>query len=80
MPAALPELARLVAAGALRELVVDNYGAEMVADEADESTGLFVDALRASSLTTLQLGGVGHVCGVPAAVMAAAARINTRPH
>ena len=44
-PAGLPELARLVAAGALRELVVDNYGAEMIADEADESTGLFVDTL-----------------------------------
>ena len=57
-PATLPELTRLVAAGALRELIVDNCGVEMF-DEAHETTGLFVAAVRMSAMTTLQFFRLG---------------------
>ena len=74
VPAVLPELTRLIAAGAIRELSVYNANTEMF-DEAHESTRLFVAAVRASPLTKLQLDNLG---GAPANVVEAAAFINTR--
>ena len=58
VPAALPQLTRLVSAGALRLLSVDNEGVEMfMFDEVHDSTRLFVAAIRASAMTRLQFGG-----------------------
>ena len=57
VPAALPELTRLVAAGVLRELDVNNWG-DVVFGDTDESTRLFVAAVRASALTSLKFHGV----------------------
>ena len=72
VPAALPELTRLIAAGALRELKVQNDHDEMF-DLAHESTRLFVTAVRASAMTWLGLVGLGDV---PANVEEAADFIN----
>ena len=79
-PAALPELTRFIAAGALRELSIDNdalYDEEVVQvfDEAHESTRLFVAAVQASALTMLRLVNLGDL---PANVVEAAAFINAR--
>ena len=76
VPAALPELTRLIAAGALRALMVENQddNVEMF-DEAHESTRMFVAAVRASAMSVLQLVNMGIV---PENVVEAAAFINTR--
>ena len=76
VPAALPELTRLIVAGALRELQVVNNRVEMFG-EAHDSTRLFVAAVRASAMTRLCLNNVG-VLQVD--VVEAAAFINARPH
>ena len=68
-PAALPELTR-----ALRELHVSAEPAMF--HEAHESTRLFVAAIRASSLTRLEIEDVRHC--VPPSVLEAAALINAR--
>ena len=47
-PEALPELTRLVAAGAMRQLSLENRAEAFV--EAHESTRLFVAAVRASAM------------------------------
>ena len=74
VPAALPELTRLVAAGALRALMVANHNNNVeVFDEAHESTRLFVAAVRASAMSVLRLVNVGVV---PENVAEAAAFIN----
>ena len=78
VPAALPELTRLIAAGALRELeIFDNCGRFDIFDEPhdDASEGLFVAALQASAMTTLRLNGV---LGAPESVVEAAVFINAR--
>ena len=77
VPAALPELTRLIAAGALRELKMSDIGGRVdVFDEAhDESTGLFVAAAQASAMTKLKLIGL---MDVPENVVEAAAYINAR--
>ena len=74
VPAVLPELTRLVAAGLLRELVVSNDSVEMF-DEAHESTRLFVAAVRASAMTRLWLNNVGVL---PVNVAEVATFTNTR--
>ena len=74
VPASIPQLTRLNAAGTLRELKVHNGGVEMF-DKAHESTRLFVAAARASALTKLDLNGLGDV---PENVAEAAAFINAR--
>ena len=79
LPALLPELTRLIAAGALRQLALDNFGGhnEVVEmfDEAHESTRLFVAAVRASAMTRLELVDVGNISQ---SVVEAAALINAR--
>ena len=75
-PATLPELARLIYAGALQNLCFQSTHNEDIFDGALEYTGLFVDALRASAMTKLQFFGLG---AIPENVMAAAAFINARP-
>ena len=77
-PAALPELTRLIAAGALRKLEMDdNCGRFDIFEEAHnhESTRLFVAALQVSAMTKLRFNGV---LGVPKSVVEAAAFINAR--
>ena len=74
VPMALPELTRLIAAGALRYLCVRNNLVEIF-DEAHESTRLFVAAVRASAMTKLDLDDSGDL---PANVVEAAAFINAR--
>ena len=74
VPAVLPELTRLIAAGALRDLRVYNGSVEMF-DEAHESTQLFVAAVRASAMTKLAFDDLGDV---PENVVEAAAFINAR--
>ena len=84
VPVVLPELTRLVTAGALRELKVNNSGVDMF-DEAPESTRLFVAAVRASAMTRLELV-LGRnlpvvnalVVNAPEIVVEAAAFINSR--
>ena len=76
VPAALPELTRLIAAGALRELIVVNifpFGMSMFNEAHDEYTRLFVTAVRASAMTGLELFLVGVL---PEIVEEAAAFIN----
>ena len=75
VPAVLSQLTRLIAAGALRKLIINNYGVEMF-EEAHESTRLFVAAVRASAMTRLALDNVG---AAPESVLEAAALINARP-
>ena len=72
--AALPELTRLVSAGALRDLGVRCCGE--IFDKTRESTRLFVAAVRASAMTRLQLVGMGVLPDM--VVRAAAAFINAR--
>ena len=72
---ALPQLTRLIAAGALRQLTIDNFGVQQMFDEAHESTRLFVVAVRASALTRLWLQRVGVLSEN---VVEAAAFINAR--
>ena len=74
-PDAVPELTRLVAAGALRHLRVDNDIRWQVFDEAHESTRLFVAAVRASAMTALLLEHFGNL---PESVVEVAAFINAR--
>ena len=75
VPAVLPHLIRLIAAGALRELVLlSNEGVEMFG-EAHESTRLFVAAVRASAVTRLSLINMGVITEN---VAEAAAFINAR--
>lgn len=74
VPAALPELTRLIAAGTSRDLYVLNHGVDMF-DEADESTQLFVTAVRASAMTWLSLNAFGYA---PQSVVEAAAFVNAR--
>ena len=76
-PATLPQLTRLVVAGGARQLIInnDNHNGVALFDEAHESTRLFVDAVRASAMTKLQLVGVGVL---PVSVAEAAAFINAR--
>lgn len=50
-PAAVPELTRLVSAGAVRALAIENNGVEIFVDEAN--TELFCAAVRSSSLKSL---------------------------
>ena len=76
VPAMLPELTRLVAAGTVREISVHNDGVEMF-DEAHESMRLFVAAVRASAMTRLVLTGVP-TNALPEIVAEAAALINAR--
>ena len=71
-PEVLPELTRLVAAGALRQL--DVVGVANMFDDAHESTRLFVAAVRASALTRLRLVGAA----LPGNVVEAAAFIHAR--
>ena len=71
----LPLLTRLIAAGALTELIVNNFGVEIF-DETHESARLFVAAVRASAMTMLWLRGVGVL---PETVAEVAALINARP-
>ena len=73
MPAALPELTRLIAAGALQELMVRNNDVEMF-DEANEATRLFATAVRASAMQRLLLSQTGVF---PEIVREAAAFIHT---
>ena len=73
-PRELSVLTRLIVAGSLRMLVLVNNGVTLF-DEADESTRLFVAAVRASAMVSLQLIDVGPV---PAAVAEAENFINTR--
>ena len=75
IPAVLPELIRLIAAGALRWLIVRKIGEDEMFDETHESTRLFVAAVRASAMTRLQLEGFGVL---PESVVEAAAFINAR--
>ena len=75
MPASLSELTRLIDAGALRELIVQNGIAAMF-EAGHESTRLFVAAVRASAMTKLQLSTF--VAEVPESVVEAAAFINAR--
>ena len=70
-PGALPALTRLIAAGALRDLNVDNRGVQLF-DETDESTRFFCTAVRASPMTRLVLIGGG----MPSAVVEAVALIS----
>ena len=74
-PASLPELTRVITAGALRNLEIYNGGGEMFDEADDESTRLFVAAVRASAMTRLQ---VLHVGVLPEIVQEAAAFINAR--
>ena len=74
VPAELPQLTRLIAAGVLRKLRLFNDDLEIF-DEARESTRLFVAAVRASSMTRLQLFELGVL---PEGVLEAAAFINAR--
>ena len=81
VPAALPELTRLVAAGTLRGLWVlsmnvQNNGVGMF-DEAHESTRLFVAAVRASAMVSLEFDA-RNLGVLPADVVEAAAFINAR--
>ena len=73
-PAMIPELTRLFAWGALRELIVVD-GGEMF-DEAHESTRLFVDAVRSTAMTRLRFLRTG----LPGDVVEAAAFVNARHH
>ena len=75
--AALPQLTRLIAAGALRELWVDNHGsADMFGEAREEDTQLFVAAARASAMTRLEHDGSGNL---PENVFKAALYISARP-
>ena len=74
-PAAVPELTRLIAAGALRELSIDNIDVALFGG-AREPRELFVAAHRASAMTSLRLERCGR--RVPAAVTEAVALINAR--
>ena len=76
VPATLPQLSRLIAAGALRELEVHNNGVQMF-DATHASTRLFVAAVRASAMTSLRLLDLGDV---PANIVEAAEFINARQH
>ena len=76
VPATLPHLTRLIAAGALRELIVHNDDQAELFDEAHESTRLFVAAVGASAITQLRLYGMKVL---PENVIEAAALINARP-
>ena len=70
-PTALPELTRLIDAGALRELILNEYSAF---DEA-ESTRLFVAAVRAPAMTKLEIFSIYAMQKI---VVEAAAFINAR--
>ena len=74
-PAVVPELTRLIAAGALRELVVDHWGGVELFDETDESTRLFVAAVRASAMTKLRFD---RTVRVPEPVASSVALVNAR--
>ena len=74
VPAVLPQLTRLIAAGKVRELDVGNLHVQMF-DETHESTRLFIAAVRASYMTRLSLANLGVL---PESVMDAAAFINAR--
>ena len=74
MPAVLPEVTRLIAAGALWELTVINNRLEIF-ETAHESTRLFVVAVRASAMTRLQFN---LMAVPPESVVEAAAFINAR--
>ena len=77
VPAVLPELTRLVAAGALRELIVQNQRVEMFDEAQNEETLLFVAAVRASAMTRLRpLGSEA----LPESVVEVAAFIDARAH
>lgn len=72
---------RLIAAGYLKKLVVNNSDRYMnigppLFDAHHESTGAFCAAVRASRLTTLVLGRVGRV---PRDVAAVAEEVGDRP-
>ena len=73
VPAALPELTRLIAAGALRELFMLQYGVRLF--EHHGATLRFVAALRASAMTRLRIVGNGFV---PKNIVDAEAFINAR--
>ena len=73
-PVTLLELTRLIAAGVLRELLMTlNL---LIFDEAEESTRLFVAAVRASAMTRLQLRGLRDL---PDTVADVVAFIKARP-
>ena len=74
IPAILPELTRLIAAGMLREVSMHSEGIPTF-DEGHESTRLFVAAVRASAMTKLELTPVADL---PKDVLEAAAFINAR--
>ena len=76
LPASLPGLTRLVAAGALRELVLDGTPRSPF-DEAGDATQRFVAAVRSSAMTKLHLIRIG-TGALPAAVTEAMALINER--
>ena len=59
-PATVPALTRLVAAGRLDTLVISNGGVVLFEEGAD-TTRLFCDAVRDSSLIICDLNGVGQV-------------------
>ena len=74
VPATLPQLSRLIAAGALRQLEMHNAGVAIF-DGTHESTRLFVAVVRASAMTALRLVNWGDL---PANVVEAAEFINVR--
>ena len=76
-PASLPELTRLIAAGAWRQLIVQNQRGPVKAfEEGHRSTRLFVAAVRASALTKLVLAN--YKGEVPDSVVEAVKFINAR--
>ena len=77
LPASLPVLTRLVAAGALRELVLDGTPRSPF-DEAGEATQRFVAVVQASAMTKLQLIKIGPTAALPAPVTEVMALINAR--
>ena len=79
-PTLVPELTRLIAAGALRELVVDHRGGVELFDEADESTLHFVATVRGSAMTRLDLRQIvyGQRRLLPATVASSVTFINAR--
>ena len=75
VPAVVPELTRLIAAGSLRSLTVQCCHGGMFG-EAHEFTRLFVAAVRASAMTKLRLEALGHA--IPESVVRAATLIKAR--
>ena len=79
-PVALPELTRLVSAGALRELDVASDGVRPF-DEWTGFTQLFCAAVRASAMTRLQLDDYSTQPGIfPEVIVETAALVNARPN